>query len=127
MPGPRALQDANDDLLAHQVAFVAGVRAAMQGLIARFDPASLEERLMQKGGLSSRLPGRRARLWDLFVERFGEISAEAGDDFDRLFGQAFVAAYEAQLRQLSRSTGTGADEVLIRDAAPHRPRGRGEV
>ncbi len=117
MAGPRAMKDAQDDLLAHQVAFVAGVRAAMQGLIARFDPASLNDRLAQKGGLSARFPGRKARLWELFVERFDEISAEAEDDFDKLFGEAFVAAYHAQLDRLE-APDLGTSSARARDGRP---------
>jgi FHA domain-containing protein len=55
-----ALKDSYDDLLAHQVGFIAGMRAAMQGLIARFDPAVLEGRLTRKSVLDSMLPmGRK--------------------------------------------------------------------
>ncbi len=99
-PAP-ALDDAYRDLLAHQIAFVAGVREAMHGLIARFDPQQLEARLTRKAVIDSVLPnGRRARLWELFVELYGEISREAEDDFDALFGRAFVDAYEAQSARL---------------------------
>lgn len=102
MAGPDAMRDACEDLLAHQLAWVAGVRAALHGLLQRFEPLQLEGLLDRKGALAAKLPGRRARLWDVFVERFSEISTEAQDDFERLFGEAFVAAYQAQLLAVSR-------------------------
>ena len=96
-----ALRDAYDDLLAHQVGFVAGMRAAMQGLIARFDPAELESRLTRKSMLDSMLPmTRRSRLWELFQEMYDVISREAQDDFERLFGREFLRAYEEQIERL---------------------------
>lgn len=103
MPGPAALKDAFDDLRAHQLAMVAGMRAAMQGLSARFDPATLEERLSKQNLLHSMMPiARRARLWELFIERYTQLSSEAADDFDALFGQAFVNAYQQQIDKLEQ-------------------------
>jgi FHA domain-containing protein len=102
MPPVPAMRDAYDDLLAHQVAFIAGMRAAMEGLIARFDPQQLEARLTRRSMLDSMLPmARRARLWELFNELFADISREAEDDFETLFGREFVRAYEAQIDQLT--------------------------
>jgi FHA domain-containing protein len=98
-----AVADAYDDLLAHHAGTVAGMRAAMQGLIARFDPAALEARLKDRSLLDAMLPmNRRARLWELFGELYGELSREAEDDFEALFGRAFRKAYEAQIEQLER-------------------------
>jgi FHA domain-containing protein len=96
-----AMQDSYNDLLAHQVGFVAGMRSAMQGLIERFDPESLESRLSGKTMLDSMLPmSRKARLWELFNELYQDISREAEDDFEALFGRAFVKAYEEQIERL---------------------------
>jgi len=98
-----AVADAYDDLLAHHAGTVAGMRAAMQGLIARFDPAALEARLKDRSLLDAMLPmNRRARLWELFGELYGELSREAEDDFEALFGRAFRQGYEAQIEQLQR-------------------------
>lgn len=103
MPAGPAIRDAYDDLRAHQFAFVAGMRAALEGLLQRFDPAELEGRLTQKSMLSSLLPAtRKARMWDVFTELYGQISAEASDDFHELFGKAFLVAYEAHIDQLQR-------------------------
>ena len=97
----RAMRDAYDDLLAHQIGFVAGMRAAMQGLVARFDPQVLEQRLASRSVLDAMLPAaRKARLWELFNSLYGEVSREAEDDFDRLFGRAFVNAYEEQIARI---------------------------
>ncbi len=99
-PG-RAMRDAYDDLLAHQIGFVAGMRAAMQGLVGRFDPQALEQRLAGKSVLDAMLPAaRKARLWELFNTLYAEVSREAEDDFDRLFGRAFVKAYEEQIARI---------------------------
>jgi len=43
---------------------------------------------------------RKARLWDLFAELYGEISKEAEDDFHNLFGREFLRAYHAQIEKL---------------------------
>ncbi len=101
MEPQRAMRDAYDDLLAHQVGFVAGMRAAMHGLIGRFDPATLEDRLASRSVLDSMLPAnRKARLWELFSALYAEVSREAEDDFERLFGRAFVEAYEEQIARI---------------------------
>jgi FHA domain-containing protein len=99
-----AMRDAYDDLLAHQIGFVAGMRAAMQGLVGRFDPAVLEKRLAAKSMLGAMLPAaRKARLWDLFNSLYAEVAQEAEDDFQRLFGRAFVQAYEEQIARLEKA------------------------
>ncbi|KQP35431.1 type VI secretion system-associated FHA domain protein TagH [Pseudorhodoferax sp. Leaf274] len=101
MPAAQAMDDAFDDLRAHQFGFVAGMRAALAGMLERFDPAELEGRLTQRSGLMSLLPGsRKARMWEVFTEHYAQISAEAEDDFHSLFGKAFLKAYEEHIDQL---------------------------
>lgn len=102
--GPvRAMKDAHDDLRSHQFGFMAGMRAALAGVLERFDPAELERRLTQKTVIDSLIPShRKAKLWDLFADRYGEISREAEEDFHALFGREFLRAYEAQLARLGR-------------------------
>jgi FHA domain-containing protein len=101
MPPAAAIRDAYDDLRAHTFGFMAGMRAALAGVLERFDPAALEARLTEKSVLDSLLPmNRRARLWDLFAERYKDISREVEDDFHALFGKAFLKAYEEQVARL---------------------------
>lgn len=97
----RAMRDAFDDLRAHQLAFLAGMRAALEGLLQRFDPNALESRLTQKSVLSSLLPAaRKAQLWSVFQQEYQQIAGELSDDFHQVFGREFLRAYEAQLDAL---------------------------
>lgn len=106
MPAAPAVRDAFDDLRAHQLGVMAGMKAAFEGVLQRFDPQQLEAKLTRKSAIGSLIPAtRKARLWELFQELFGQISKEAQDDFDELFGRAFLRAYEAQLDRLHGERG----------------------
>src|SRR5450830_830227 len=90
-----AVRDSFDDLRAHQLAVMAGVEAAIKHLLSRFEPAQLEERMGKPGGLSSLFSGsRQAQYWQQFTELYGNISREAQEDFQDLFGREFSRAYE---------------------------------
>lgn len=103
MPPDRAMRDAYDDLRAHQFGFLAGMRAALEGVLKRFDPAVLETKLTQKSVLQTLLPAsRKARMWEVFIELYGQISAEASDDFHELFGKEFLRAYEQYIDRLEK-------------------------
>ncbi|MCZ8076271.1 MAG: type VI secretion system-associated FHA domain protein TagH [Paucibacter sp.] len=102
MPAQPAMRDAFNDLRAHQLAVMAGMRSALDSVLLRFDPVRLEADLTQRSALSALLPSlRKARLWDTFEELFSQLSSEAQDDFEDLFGQAFLDAYEEQLDRLA--------------------------
>lgn len=106
MAAAPAVRDAFDDLRAHQLGVMAGMRAALDGVLQRFDPAQLEAKLTKKSAINSIIPAtRKARLWELFQELFGQLQAEAQDDFDELFGKAFLKAYEDQLDRLHNESG----------------------
>jgi FHA domain-containing protein len=103
MAAAPAMRDAYTDLRAHQFGMVAGMRAALEGVLDRFDPAALEGQLTQRTMLQSLLSGsRKAKLWEMFVEHFGHIREEAADDFQNLFGKAFLRAYEEHIDQIDR-------------------------
>ncbi|MCA0244623.1 MAG: type VI secretion system-associated FHA domain protein TagH [Proteobacteria bacterium] len=101
LPAQAAMRDAFQDLRAHELAVMAGVRAALSGLLQRFDPKTLETHLVRKSGLETLLAGgRRAQLWQAYQSLFSQLSAEAEDDFHTLFGRAFLEAYEDHLGEL---------------------------
>lgn len=95
-----AVDDAFKDLRLHELAVMAGMRAALHALLARFDPDALEQRLVPQALLDTVLPShRRARLWDDYRAQYAQILREVQDDFDSLFARSFVEAYEKQLAQ----------------------------
>jgi FHA domain-containing protein len=104
MPGftstAKAMEEVFDDLRAHEVGVIAGMRAALAEVLLRFDPSALEQRLEKGGLLESLVPAaRQARLWKLYDAQFREIYREAQDDYQALFGEAFTRAYEEQVEQ----------------------------
>ncbi|MDH4607592.1 type VI secretion system-associated FHA domain protein TagH [Pseudomonas sp. BN102] len=104
MAPDRAIGESFEDLKAHQLAVMAGVQAAIKQLLQRFEPAELEARLNKPSGLAGLLPGgRQAQYWELFTELYANISKEAEDDFQDLFGREFSRAYEEQSLKLRRN------------------------
>jgi FHA domain-containing protein len=78
------------------------MRAALDAVLARFDPEALEQRLAPKAMWDNVLPSaRKARLWERYGEQYAQILREIEGDFDSLFGRAFLSAYQAQLAELA--------------------------
>jgi FHA domain-containing protein len=98
-----AIRDAYEDLRAHEVGVLAGMRAALKAVLNRFDPTSLEKKITSRSSLESVLPHlRKARLWDLYTEMSSQILAEAEDEFQSLFGKAFREVYEAEVEKVKQ-------------------------
>ncbi len=96
-----AFADAFDDLRDHELAMLAGVRAAFNSMLKEFEPDHLErefDRQLGKAGLSL-LPAKM-RYWDLYRERAVEMTKDQETTFARLFGDSFKRAYEEQLREV---------------------------
>lgn len=92
-----AIRDSFDDLADHQVAVLAGMRAAYQSMLAEFEPDKLEQRFGPGGGLMS---NRKARLWEAYQEYYARLSADSENAYTRLFGEIFARAYETQINEL---------------------------
>ena len=98
-----ALAGAFDDLQAHELAVIAGMRAALAAVAQRFDPARIEQKLAAPGRLERLMPAKRkARLWERLVEAHAELARDADEDLQRLFGEKFSKAYEEQVERLRR-------------------------
>jgi type VI secretion system FHA domain protein len=95
----RAIGDACEDLRAHEIALMAGMRAAILGALRRFDPQVLEKGFEKAAG-GFGLGSRKAKLWELFIAHQQKLAQEAQEDFNKVFGRDFMSAYQAQLRRL---------------------------
>lgn len=95
-----AAEEALRDIKAHEVAMVTGMEAALKGVLAKLDPAVLEEKIQGGGGLSGLLKSKKARYWEIYETMFTEISDQAENDFHDLFSKEFAKAYKDQLERL---------------------------
>jgi type VI secretion system FHA domain protein len=96
-----AFEEAFEDLRIHQMAMVAGLRAAYEAMLRNFDPQTLEgkfERYVKRGGLLG--AGAKQRYWELYCEQFADLVRDPDSGFQTLFGEAFTKAYEEQARLL---------------------------
>ncbi|MDQ7997113.1 MAG: type VI secretion system-associated FHA domain protein TagH [Luteibacter sp.] len=99
LSGEAAIVDAMDDIREHQVALLAGVRAAFDDLIAQFDPARFEEgdtRRSRFGFAPASGP------WERYRAHFQKLATDPEERFRRLFGDEFARAYEDQLVRAKR-------------------------
>ena len=89
-----AISEAIADLKTHEIAMLAGMRAALNDVLARFDPARLEAELRDDGVFRKLAAGgQSARCWARFKDRYAEISSRAEQrwmgDFDQVFSRAY--------------------------------------
>ncbi len=99
MPPINAIHEATDDLQAHQMALLSGLRAALGSLINLFDPVAFENDLKNSSTVEKMLPSiKKARYWEQFKICYKEAAADAENDFMHFLGKEFTIAYEQQIQ-----------------------------
>lgn len=99
-----ALKDACDDILAHELALLAGCRAAVIAAFNRFDPRIIEKQ-NEKGGLLGAI-NRRAQLWDSYAAQFEKTQAEMADQVEKVLSRDFMKEYMIQVAKFKRGQGS---------------------
>lgn len=101
--GPmEAFEEGFQDAAFHQMAVLAGVRAAFNAMLAKFHPTHLEEVYERKLRRTALLGlGGRGKFWELYRERFEEIDRDREAHFQLLFGEEFARAYNEHLQKLA--------------------------
>ncbi len=98
MTPPGAVEDAFHDLQAHQIAMVAGMRAALNDVLLRFSPERLAAR-DTPSRYEAFLPVlRKLRLWSRYERLHHETMLAVEDDFSAVFGRSFLRAYDEEVR-----------------------------
>lgn len=73
----QAFEQAFQDIEAHMQLSVAQIQTMIEQVQSGLDPAMIEEEIKRQGGLSLSLEfARKARLWDLYCERYRQLAAE---------------------------------------------------
>jgi type VI secretion system FHA domain protein len=101
---PDAFEDAFRDVRDHQSAFLAAMRLAFESMLSQFDPQRMQDEFdrQMKGSILG-VPAK-LRYWDLYRDKYGELSKDAETGFRTLFGDAFARAYEEHLERLKKSS-----------------------
>jgi FHA domain-containing protein/type VI secretion system protein len=103
MPPSKAVEDAVWDICAHEMALMAGTRAALLASLKLFSPEAVEGRIKKSGALDAVLPAlHKSKLWERFLEMYASLEREAEDHFDRLLNQEFAKAYSEQSKKLRK-------------------------
>lgn len=111
LPPVEAFQEGLQDILFHQMAMLAGIRAAYNAMLAKLHPDHLEEVYERKLKRTSLIPvGGRLKFWDMYRSQFEDIESDPEAHFQLLFGEEFAKAYHGELNKLT-------------SAARHRQRG----
>jgi type VI secretion system protein ImpI len=101
MTPEEAIQEGLQDIKAHQLAMMAGMREAFAKMLERFDPEKLEAIFSERAKSGSLISKKgKAKYWDLYCQMFGDLTRDSDDSFGRLFGEAFAEAYERQMQTL---------------------------
>lgn len=93
------------EIQAHELALIAGMRAVLDDVMARINPAAVERSLAAPTGLAVLVGNRRARSWRRFVEIWEQVSCDADDEFEWRFGKPLSRAYQALLDGLQSPKG----------------------
>jgi type VI secretion system protein len=104
MDADAAFAEALRDIKQHEMAMIAGMRAAFDCLLARFSPEKVEAAMRASGKRGSVLPFA-AKSWEFYQRYYAEFKANASDDFQGIFGEDFVRAYERQIALLDSRDG----------------------
>jgi type VI secretion system FHA domain protein len=109
-PPLEAVREGFDGIADHQIAVIAGMRAAFEAIIRRFDPEQLQQRFerQQKAGLL--LASKKARYWEAYQALYEDLTRDADEAFQLLFGDDFVQSYESQLTRLAVARKRGQAE-----------------
>jgi type VI secretion system FHA domain protein len=97
-----AFREAFQDLSFHQLAVLAGMRAAFFATLTRFEPGALavaaQHAAGKKGG--GLFGGGKAAYWDFYRQHYEKLTRDSEANFQQIFGEAFVRAYDDQIRKL---------------------------
>ena len=104
-----AFREGLADISHHELAMLAGVRAAYRAMLASLHPDKLETQFTRRLRRTSFIPwdtalvrlGYRLRFWGMYRAQFEDFESDPESHFQLLFGEAFAQAYEEQLQALA--------------------------
>ena len=87
------------------MAMMAGLRAAFDSMLDRFDPEELGKRFDKRKSKSMLRLSGSSKYWDMYKTLYEDMTQDADANFQRLFGEEFARAYEEQMQRLTAAKG----------------------
>lgn len=107
MPVNKALDEAINEMRAHELASVAAARGAVEGSIQEFSPETLRAALLKN---KAKLPSflNNARLWDMYVQHYEQRSQHMADWLEQIFNCYFMPVYSRESERFRNNASTFA-------------------
>lgn len=96
-----AVSQAIDDIQAHEVAAMSAMQTAMQQLLTRLSPDTIERDLPQRG-MMGRSPDKKA-LWERFVDLHDRLSSDPETATKDIVSDAFTKTYEDHIERVRKT------------------------
>ena len=93
LPLSDSVREAFDDIKAHELATLAGMREAVRALLDQFSPDAVERKL-ENSNIGRNV---KSKYGEALEELYNEIAGSAEDRFKTIFGDAFSRAYAEQM------------------------------
>ena len=100
LSGQAGVKASFEDVKRHLLSTLAGFHATLLAVLDMAGPASIEQRVE---GQSLFLKSRSAACWEEYSNVHAVLDREARENVEGMINQAFIAAYEAKMRELSVS------------------------
>jgi type VI secretion system FHA domain protein len=98
LPPEDAVREIMRDIQDYQLTLLAGVRSAVEAVLHRLDPATIEA-AMPRQTVDALGVVRKAHAWDAFRSAFAQLQQSLSDERGELFGEALGRAYAAHQRR----------------------------
>ncbi|MFT7559577.1 MAG: type VI secretion system protein [Flavobacteriales bacterium] len=98
-----AVKEGFDDISDHQIAVLAGMRAAYASMLNQFSPQNLERRFKAGAQNASVFKSKKALSWDSYQDYFRGLHNDDESAYQQLFGETFASVYSEQLAELKAS------------------------
>ena len=125
---PRVVENTFADLMTHQVAMLNGIMKGVKSLLNELSPETIERTLddprKNRGRQGLQIgPFRFKQLWELYMERHGDLSSEDKEAFALIFGPQFAQAYSQFVEGVAAQPTTATVELSAINAASLELRG----
>ena len=91
-----AYAEAMHDLQLHQMAFLSGLQASLQGILDELSPGNIEQEANEKGRGLMDFKGH-ARNWETFANKQQTLQKQVKENLNDILSRHFSAAYESYI------------------------------